>query len=287
MSLGPNARDLLASAEGGDDPTAADAARVRAKLAGRFAIAAGASLAAGTAAKTASAGTAAGASVAATGALTGAAAKALVAVALIGSVAATTAVVRHVETGPPLAQKASSPKPEASAADGVAPVAEPEKDAPVPMAEPEKDAPESDLVPIPIGELPSVPTPPAEALASRRAQASSKPAPTPTLSTAPTASGSAPPDATLEEASVLRQAQSALAKGDGAAALARVREHERRFPQGVLAEERSALRVFALCAAGDGAEARAAATAFVAASPRSPLLARVRQSCAERPVAPR
>jgi hypothetical protein len=101
---------------------------------------------------------------------------------------------------------------------------------------------------------------------------------------APAARAEAPrsaADLVAEEASLLRAANGALARGDSSAALARLDEHAARFPHGALSAERQAARVFALCAAGRTAEARGAARAFLAAHPRSPLAAQVRRSCAE------
>jgi hypothetical protein len=90
-----------------------------------------------------------------------------------------------------------------------------------------------------------------------------------------------PPDTVAEEAVLLRSANAALARGDATAALARLSEHEARFPRGALVEERHAARVFALCASGRADEARALASTFAAANPRSPLLPRVRSACSQ------
>jgi hypothetical protein len=57
--------------------------------------------------------------------------------------------------------------------------------------------------------------------------------------------------------------------------------HATRFPHGALSEERAAARVHTLCAQGRASEARAAATTFVAAHPRSALAPAVAKSCAE------
>jgi hypothetical protein len=62
--------------------------------------------------------------------------------------------------------------------------------------------------------------------------------------------------------------------------MSRLEDHAARFPQGALTEERSAARVHALCAQGRGAEARAAASTFIASHPRSALAPAVRKSCA-------
>lgn len=84
------------------------------------------------------------------------------------------------------------------------------------------------------------------------------------------------------EAALLQRAQTALAAGDPEAALARLGEHARGFKDGVLARERDALRVTALCAAGRMSEGRAEAAAFLAAHAGSLLAERVRGACEER-----
>jgi hypothetical protein len=81
------------------------------------------------------------------------------------------------------------------------------------------------------------------------------------------------------EAALLQRAQTALAAGDPEAALARLGEHTRGFKDGVLARERDALRVTALCAAGRTTEGRAEAEAFLKAHAGSLLAERVRGAC--------
>jgi len=93
-------------------------------------------------------------------------------------------------------------------------------------------------------------------------------------------------DGLADETELLRAAQAALARGDGKRALALLEGGERRFGNGVLKEERAALRVLALCDIGLGARARREATAFAAAHPRSPLLARVQSACVDPPASP-
>jgi RNA polymerase sigma-70 factor (ECF subfamily) len=80
----------------------------------------------------------------------------------------------------------------------------------------------------------------------------------------------------------LREGVSALHAGDAARALAAFDEHARLYPNGFLSEERAGERVLALCDLGRTAEAGAAASAFLAQHPRSPLAARVRSSCGGR-----
>ena len=83
------------------------------------------------------------------------------------------------------------------------------------------------------------------------------------------------------EAALLQRAQTALAAGAPEEALARLGEHAREFPAGVLAQERAALRVVALCAAGRAREGRAEAASFLRAHAGSVLAERVRGACPE------
>jgi hypothetical protein len=91
------------------------------------------------------------------------------------------------------------------------------------------------------------------------------------------------PSATVAtEARLLRRADEALRDGDAARALLLLREHERTYPSGVLAEERSAELVSTLCSLGRVAEAREEADKFLRTTPESPLAATVRRSCGGR-----
>ncbi len=74
----------------------------------------------------------------------------------------------------------------------------------------------------------------------------------------------------------------ALHAGDAASALTLFDQHAREYPHGILAEERAAERVAALCALSREAEARAAGAAFLRDHGRSPLSARVRGLCGVR-----
>jgi hypothetical protein len=82
-----------------------------------------------------------------------------------------------------------------------------------------------------------------------------------------------------QEIALVREAQAALAAGDATTALGKLAEHERRFPQGALGEERAAAQVFALCGSGRKAEGQAKARRFLEQHPASPLAARVRAAC--------
>ncbi len=83
-----------------------------------------------------------------------------------------------------------------------------------------------------------------------------------------------------EELVMLREAHGAIERGQGEAALNILAAHAARFPRAVLAEEREASRVLALCAAGRVESARSEGRAFLAAHPRSPFAQRIRVGCA-------
>ncbi len=89
-----------------------------------------------------------------------------------------------------------------------------------------------------------------------------------------------PPDSLQEEVRILSRAEQQLNSGHAEEALRTLAEHERRFPDGALAEERTAARVQSLCALGRLPAARAGLAKFARAYPRSPYLARARRYCA-------
>jgi hypothetical protein len=62
-------------------------------------------------------------------------------------------------------------------------------------------------------------------------------------------------DSLAEEVSILSRAETELHSGRAENALKSLAEHERRFPNGILAEERTAARIQALCALGRSAQA--------------------------------
>jgi hypothetical protein len=86
-------------------------------------------------------------------------------------------------------------------------------------------------------------------------------------------------DPMLAELRAVQTAQRALARRDGVTALRTLAALDRAQPQGNLREERDALRVLALCAAGRADEARAAADVFLSRHPGSPQATRVRGAC--------
>lgn len=77
------------------------------------------------------------------------------------------------------------------------------------------------------------------------------------------------------ESELMRRAHAAYAERNFGTALRLVAEHAKKFPRGVLSEEREALRVRSLAAAGQTADARRASIAFAQRFPRSVLLARI------------
>jgi hypothetical protein len=87
-------------------------------------------------------------------------------------------------------------------------------------------------------------------------------------------------DSLAQEISLLRAARTALEGGDPEGALALLVRHARLWPNGVLAEERLATRVLALCALKRFSEARTTAHQLESMAPHSPHLTRVRASCA-------
>ena len=92
----------------------------------------------------------------------------------------------------------------------------------------------------------------------------------------PSASGSR----LAEEVRIIEAARGASTSNDHAGALRLVREHERRFPEGQLVQERERIHIQVLLAAGNVAEARARADAFRARFPNGLLLPSVERSLA-------
>ncbi len=131
--------------------------------------------------------------------------------------------------------------------------------------------------------------PPAQRATEIAAPVESIPAPSSSTALAPVAAGvrssmptpaASAPSSLEAEMSLLASAQAAIQRGDYATALAKLDEHQRTFPGGVLGEERTAARVVALCGAGRQAEARTLGASFLAKHPGSPLAPRVKSSCA-------
>lgn len=83
------------------------------------------------------------------------------------------------------------------------------------------------------------------------------------------------------ELDLLTRANAATQAGDATRAFDLLRAYDRSYPQGSLIQERVAAGVLAQCAAGRIEAAREEARRFFQRWPRSPLVARIRSSCAE------
>ena len=86
-------------------------------------------------------------------------------------------------------------------------------------------------------------------------------------------------DGLAEEVALLSRAETELHAGRPAKALLVLAEHQRKFPRGALAEERTAARIQALCALGRNDEANAQLTQLLHISPNSAHEERARQAC--------
>jgi hypothetical protein len=95
----------------------------------------------------------------------------------------------------------------------------------------------------------------------------------------PTAARSgARPDSLAQEVQLLARATRSMRAGQTARALSTLDEHQRRFPNGALSEERRTARAQALCALGRVDEGRAEQARL---PPRSPSEARAARACDE------
>jgi hypothetical protein len=149
------------------------------------------------------------------------------------------------------------------------------------------DAPVDAPVPVvvaPVATPPPAPPapdpPPAPALPSSSAVEPQLEVPAPTVTASAPVSTTArvpvrPTQDLAREQRMLAGVQPAIAAGDAARALRLVERHALEFPQGALVEEREALRVLSLRAAGQAAEAERAKASFGAQFPESVLEQRV------------
>jgi hypothetical protein len=298
-TLSGDARSIVDAARAGEDPTEADLARVRGRLFAHLGVglAAGGSAAlvsssvaeaaATTAAVTKGAAATAAASATATtaaigaasGAATttavtsaagslgffaqlGAATKVGIAVLALGG-ASTVIVATRAPDGAPQAVEAS-PRVEEEARPRATDPRPPTPSA----AEPHAEAAPAEAAPAPPPVVePAPPAAPAEPAAPKRA------------SSADAAPRAEAPDPLIEETALIGRAQSALAAGDHVQALAILDDHARRFPRGVLAQEREGARWVALCSSGQAGRVRGAVSSFLAKNPSSPLAPRLRAAC--------
>ena len=88
-----------------------------------------------------------------------------------------------------------------------------------------------------------------------------------------------PADSLAAETAYLQQVQSALVDHDGPRALTLIAKWRLEFPDGVLKQERQALRAVSLCEAGKTDAGRKASDRFLRRYPKSALAERVRGAC--------
>lgn len=306
--LGPElsaaARQLIADARGADEPSAEDEARVKARwLAG---IAAGAGVSSLSEAVRAAASTGWGLKV---GALVAA-----LAAATAGVLLGWPQTSGHPGQESGMAPRSVSATPQPAAAQPVAaqPVAAQPAPAPPVAAQPVPLPPPSAVQP----SVPEVAKPAAEVAAPaeapvqqpelaeappRASEAKEARSPAPRVAAnprraehaerlqekpvAPAAEVPATPAALAlsgqlgEEIAALSEIRSNLQAGAATRALEQLNDYRRRFGQPSLAMEADALRVDALCRAGQRDSARAAAAAFASDWPNSPLQQRVSAAC--------
>lgn len=283
--LGPEARALIESTRDGDDPSELDRARLRNRLG--VALAAAATTAAVSAAApaaatsvTASAATAsATATKAAIGAQVAAGAQAVVATSVTAKigVAVTVAVISVAGSGVVLKNELSAPVGAREPAAQVAPRsarakrrATPEPIAPKVIAAPAPEAPAVLAEPqLPVVEAPVI---------NAAKLAAPKPVLRPKVSEPAPATDELPPSMHTE-IQLLSFAQGALRERDYDRALSLLADHATRFPNGVLALERDAVRAITLCSAGSVASGRGAAEALAARIAGTPLAARLERAC--------
>jgi hypothetical protein len=89
-----------------------------------------------------------------------------------------------------------------------------------------------------------------------------------------------PSDSLSEEASILSRAEAELHRGRAEYALRLLNEHERKYPKGILAEERTAAKIQALCSLGRNIEAN---SQLARLKPGSLHGARTQQACSSNP----
>jgi hypothetical protein len=89
-------------------------------------------------------------------------------------------------------------------------------------------------------------------------------------------------DRLAEEVAILSQAAKDLRAGRAADALGALNEHQKKFPGGLLTQERRAARAEALCSLGRFAEARSELSILGRSAAGSPLLVRARERCKAR-----
>ncbi|AKF04631.1 outer membrane protein assembly factor BamD [Sandaracinus amylolyticus] len=159
--------------------------------------------------------------------------------------------------------------------------------APAPEAEPRIAIAEAPIAEAPIAEAPVAEAPVDDALVEEAEPVAAEVAPAARPEIAERAAGRRPdagaPTTLARESALLARAQSALARGAPELAISALREHDARHPEGQLREEREALWISALVAAGDHDAARERAARFRRRFPGSPLQAAIDATLRESP----
>jgi len=136
--------------------------------------------------------------------------------------------------------------------------------------------------PTPVSAATEAPLPPAVAgqTMAPPVEAQALPAPEPALpakpQVEPQAPAQRPQDRLAQEVALLSRATSDLRAGRAGAALKSLDEHQRKFPNGMLAVERRAVRAQALCTLKRVSEGRAEISLL---APQSPAAGRAKQLC--------
>ena len=278
--LSDDARQLLNSVQGCDDPTEDD--RTRVKRAVMLAVAGGAvtgSAAAAVAAGAASSSVAAGAGVAAAG---GGAAVAGGAVATAGTGVAGGLLIKVVSTALVVAAVGGG----SASVYQMLNETEPAQEAPAEVEDPGVPEP-------PPSARPQAVTPPAEPEPEPEVEPEVEPEPEPEVEVEPEPALATPrpaqprgrpqvpqvEDSLGAEVELLRRAQQARAAGDSGEALRLLSEHAQRFPRGSLRMEREVSRILVYCESGQRARGVSLAERFLSRNASSPAAARVRGAC--------
>lgn len=271
--LGPEARELIGAADGTDLPGRHAKERVRERLAAAIGGSIVGTAAASAVAKSASTSATAMAKGAGGGLASALFTKILAGVIVAGAVTvgyvagrrSEPEATRHERTATPVVATGPAVPPTVAPTATAAPLTAPEQAvAPEERSSAQHGAPRSPL-PLAATAARAVPAHPSESAAA---------APLPT---APAATVTTPE--AEGEAALLQRARAAIDAGDGVTALDALDAHERRFPSGLLADQRAAERVVALCTIAKGAVARERAEHFLAERPRSQQANRIRRAC--------
>ena len=271
--LGPSARDIIDAAEGTDLPAPSDKDRMRARLAASIGASIVGGAVAGAAVKSVSASTTATAML--KGATGGAAGTTLLAKILAGAMVASALTVGYVAGRRSDVEATRAP----SSADPPAPASGRAPSTTTTIMTPPSASP---AAPSTVEETTAVATSRVPAGASVVGQ---KPAPASVRATdvAPPApaAASAPPinESTEGEAALLQRARTAIDAGDGVTALDALDAGDRRFPSGMLGDQRQAERIIAMCTIARVPLTKERAERFLADRPRSQQAERIRKAC--------